>query len=77
MVASGEVEPGQLTAGGDAGLGEDVAEVEGDRAWRNPAPCIDFLVRQTRSHQLGDLKLGRGELDQGGLVAPAVVALMR
>ena len=30
---SAEAEVGQLAAGGDAGLGEDVAQVEGDRAW--------------------------------------------
>src|SRR6476659_4695491 len=61
-----QVELGQFAARGGARLGEDVTRVEGDGARRNPALGGDFLVGLTRTHQLGDLQLGRGELDQRG-----------
>ena len=59
----------QLSAGGDAGLGEDVAEVERDGARRDPAELGDVLVAHPLADELGDAQLGGGELDQGGRVA--------
>ena len=57
--------------GGDAGLGEDVAQVECHRPRRDPALGGDVLVGQPGADELGDLELHRGQLHQGGGVALA------
>ena len=44
--ASGQVELGEFAPGGDPGLGEDVAQVEGDGPRRDPALRRDVLVGQ-------------------------------
>src|SRR3982750_242106 len=41
-----QVELGEFAAGGDTGLGEDVAQVERDGPVRHPALGGDVLVRQ-------------------------------
>src|SRR4051812_40055962 len=66
-----EGELGELTTGGHACLGEDVAQVERDGAWGDPTLGCDVLVREARADQLGDLELHRSELDQRGRVALA------
>ena len=66
---SADAEVSQLSAGGDAGLGEDVAEVECDGARRDPAELSDVLVAHPLGDELGDAQLGGGELDEGGRVA--------
>ena len=52
-------------------LGEDVAQVEGDRPRGDPALGRDVLVRQARAHQPRDLQLRGREVHQGRGVALA------
>src|SRR4051812_46007312 len=61
---SAEVEARELAAGGDARLGEDVAQVEGDGAGRDPAHLGHLLVAPALADELRDPELGRGEVDQ-------------
>ena len=66
-----QVELGELAAGGDPGLGEDVPQVERDGARRHPALGGDVLVRQALADQAGDLAFHRCQRQLGGRVALA------
>lgn len=68
---SAEAEPDKFPAGGDAGLGEHVTQVESDGARRYPALRGGVLVRHALADELCDVKLGRRELDhRGGVTLP-------